>query len=120
MLFWYLQALVQFPDDVSASNAKAALDGHAVYDGGYNKVKLHLCCCVEFCCCMTTAVTGSDVLTACSIMVCTSKFGTRPVHSQLCSQQSICHAILASGFSSQHSSFAWMHHCCLAFQMCDA
>ena len=32
------QALVQFPDPVSASNAKQALEGHAIYDGGYNKV----------------------------------------------------------------------------------
>ena len=44
----HLQALVQFPDDVSASNAKAALDGHAVYDGGYNKVRLCLCCFVTY------------------------------------------------------------------------
>ncbi len=55
----HLQALVQFPDDVSASNAKAALDGHAVYDGGYNKVRLHLCGFAEVCCCMMAAVTRS-------------------------------------------------------------
>ncbi len=33
-----MQALVQFPDPVSASNAKQALEGHAIYDGGYNRV----------------------------------------------------------------------------------
>ena len=34
-----MQALVQFPDPVSASNAKQALEGHAIYDGGYNRVR---------------------------------------------------------------------------------
>ena len=33
-----LQALVQYPDPQSASNAKQALEGHAIYDGGYNRV----------------------------------------------------------------------------------
>ena len=33
------QALVQFPEPVSASNAKQALEGHAIYDGGYNRVR---------------------------------------------------------------------------------
>jgi hypothetical protein len=32
------QALVQYPDPTSASNAKQALEGHAIYDGGYNRV----------------------------------------------------------------------------------
>lgn len=34
------QALVQYPDTLSASNAKLALEGHAVYDGGYNRLRL--------------------------------------------------------------------------------
>jgi len=33
------QALVQYPDPGSAANAKAALEGHAIYDGGYNRVR---------------------------------------------------------------------------------
>ena len=33
-----VQALVQYPDGVSATNAMNALEGHAIYDGGYNKV----------------------------------------------------------------------------------
>ena len=37
------KALVQFPDPVSASNAKQALEGHAIYDGGYNRVRTVLC-----------------------------------------------------------------------------
>ena len=37
-----VQALVQFPDPVSASNAKQALEGHAIYDGGYNRVRTAL------------------------------------------------------------------------------
>ena len=32
------QALIQYADGVGAGNAKAALEGHAIYDGGYNKV----------------------------------------------------------------------------------
>jgi polypyrimidine tract-binding protein 2 len=32
------QALVQYPDQASAANAKMALEGHAIYDGGYNRV----------------------------------------------------------------------------------
>ena len=32
------QALIQFPDNTAAGNAKAALEGHAIYDGGYNRV----------------------------------------------------------------------------------
>ena len=35
-----LQALVQFPDEPTATTAKNALEGHAIYDGGYNKVGL--------------------------------------------------------------------------------
>lgn len=35
-----MQALIQFPDDLSAYNAKNALDGHAIYDGGFNRVSL--------------------------------------------------------------------------------
>ncbi|KAL3146648.1 hypothetical protein ABBQ32_000876 [Trebouxia sp. C0010 RCD-2024] len=34
------QALIQYPDPVSASNAKTALEGHAIYDGGYNRLKI--------------------------------------------------------------------------------
>ena len=34
----HLQALVQYSDAASAANAKAALEGHAIYDGGYNRV----------------------------------------------------------------------------------
>ncbi|KAK9828852.1 hypothetical protein WJX72_002413 [[Myrmecia] bisecta] len=34
------QALIQFPDPVSANNAKTALDGHAIYDGGFNRLKI--------------------------------------------------------------------------------
>jgi len=30
---------VQYPDPGSAANAKAALEGHAIYDGGYNRVR---------------------------------------------------------------------------------
>lgn len=33
-----MQALIQYPDPVSANNAKTALEGHAIYDGGYNRV----------------------------------------------------------------------------------
>jgi len=33
-----VQALVQYPEGVSATNAMNALEGHAIYDGGYNKV----------------------------------------------------------------------------------
>ena len=29
---------MQYPDPGSAANAKAALEGHAIYDGGYNRV----------------------------------------------------------------------------------
>ena len=36
-----LQALIQYPDPVSANNAKTALEGHAIYDGGYNRVSMH-------------------------------------------------------------------------------
>lgn len=36
-----LQALIQYPDPVSANNAKNALEGHAIYDGGYNRVSGH-------------------------------------------------------------------------------
>ncbi len=38
VLYWRAQALVQYPDPQSASNAKTALEGHAIYDGGYNRV----------------------------------------------------------------------------------
>eukprot|EP00884_Botryococcus_braunii_P007834 jgi/Botrbrau1/17051/Bobra.0258s0001.3 len=34
------QALIQFSDPSSAANAKHALEGHAVYDGGYNRLKI--------------------------------------------------------------------------------
>lgn len=33
-----MQALIQYPDPGSATNAKSALEGHAIYDGGYNRV----------------------------------------------------------------------------------
>ena len=33
-----MQALVQYPDGMSATNAMQALEGHAIYDGGYNRV----------------------------------------------------------------------------------
>lgn len=36
--FALLQALIQYPDPVAANNAKTALEGHAIYDGGYNRV----------------------------------------------------------------------------------
>lgn len=35
-----MQALIQYPDPVSANNAKTALEGHAIYDGGYNRVSI--------------------------------------------------------------------------------
>ncbi len=35
----YVQALIQYPDPGSATNAKVALEGHAIYDGGYNRVR---------------------------------------------------------------------------------
>lgn len=48
------QALVQYPDPGSAANAKAALEGHAIYDGGYNRVRnaslLALCLRAEHIC----------------------------------------------------------------------
>ncbi|KAA6421471.1 MAG: polypyrimidine tract-binding protein 1-like [Trebouxia sp. A1-2] len=31
------QALIQYPDPVAANNARTALEGHAIYDGGYNR-----------------------------------------------------------------------------------
>lgn len=34
------QALIQYNDAGSACNAKVALEGHAIYDGGYNRIKL--------------------------------------------------------------------------------
>ena len=34
------QALIQYADAVSAANAKTALEGHAIYDGGYNRVRI--------------------------------------------------------------------------------
>ncbi|KAK9861720.1 hypothetical protein WJX84_002519 [Apatococcus fuscideae] len=34
------QALIQYADPVSAANAKTALEGHAIYDGGYNRLKI--------------------------------------------------------------------------------
>ncbi|EIE19256.1 RNA-binding domain-containing protein [Coccomyxa subellipsoidea C-169] len=34
------QALIQYPDPLSATNAKSALEGHAIYDGGYNRLKI--------------------------------------------------------------------------------
>ncbi|BDA43810.1 probable polypyrimidine tract-binding protein 2 [Coccomyxa sp. Obi] len=34
------QALIQYPDPASATNAKVALEGHAIYDGGYNRLKI--------------------------------------------------------------------------------
>ena len=34
-----LQALVQYSNPTEAANAKAALEGHAIYDGGYNRVR---------------------------------------------------------------------------------
>lgn len=34
------QALIQYPDPVAANNAKTALEGHAIYDGGYNRLKI--------------------------------------------------------------------------------
>ncbi|KAK9864277.1 hypothetical protein WJX84_009138 [Apatococcus fuscideae] len=34
------QALIQYADAVSAANAKTALEGHAIYDGGYNRLKI--------------------------------------------------------------------------------
>ena len=36
----FKQVLIQFPDDMSASNAKNSLDGHSIYDGGFNRVSL--------------------------------------------------------------------------------
>ena len=38
------QALVQYPDAPSAANARGALDGHAIYDGGYNRVSMPCIC----------------------------------------------------------------------------
>ena len=35
-----LQALIQYPDPNSAGSAKQALEGHAIYEGGCNKVCL--------------------------------------------------------------------------------
>lgn len=35
-----LQALIQYPDPNSAGSAKQALEGHAIYEGGCNKVSL--------------------------------------------------------------------------------
>ena len=37
------QALIQYADAVSAANAKTALEGHAIYDGGYNRVRHWSC-----------------------------------------------------------------------------
>jgi hypothetical protein len=37
-----LQALIQYSDPMSAANAKQALEGHAIYDGGYNRVSIPL------------------------------------------------------------------------------
>ena len=38
-LTWHwAQALVQFPDEMIAEAAKQVLEGHAVYDGGFNRV----------------------------------------------------------------------------------
>ena len=37
------QALIQYADAVSAANAKTALEGHAIYDGGYNRVRPPSC-----------------------------------------------------------------------------
>ena len=39
-LFDALQALIQYPDPTSAGSAKQALEGHAIYEGGCNKVLL--------------------------------------------------------------------------------
>ena len=39
-LFEALQALIQYPDPTSAGSAKQALEGHAIYEGGCNKVSL--------------------------------------------------------------------------------
>jgi hypothetical protein len=36
--FCWLQALIQYADVMSASTAKAALEGHAIFEGGFNKV----------------------------------------------------------------------------------
>ena len=33
-----MQALVQYSNAAEAGSAKAALEGHAIYDGGYNRV----------------------------------------------------------------------------------
>ena len=45
---------MQYPDPGSAANAKAALEGHAIYDGGYNRVRnasfLALRSCTEHIC----------------------------------------------------------------------
>ena len=38
-MFYTVQALVQYPDGISATTAMTALEGHAIYDGGYNKVR---------------------------------------------------------------------------------
>ena len=38
-LFNALQALIQYPDPTSAGSAKQALEGHAIYEGGCNKVQ---------------------------------------------------------------------------------
>ena len=38
-MFHTVQALVQYPDGISATTAMTALEGHAIYDGGYNKVR---------------------------------------------------------------------------------
>lgn len=37
------QALVQYSNAVEAASAKAALEGHAIYDGGYNRVRTESC-----------------------------------------------------------------------------
>ncbi|CAK0779747.1 hypothetical protein CVIRNUC_004841 [Coccomyxa viridis] len=34
------QALIQYPDPTSAGSAKQALEGHAIYEGGCNKLKI--------------------------------------------------------------------------------
>ena len=33
------QALVQYSNAAEAASAKASLEGHAIYDGGYNRVR---------------------------------------------------------------------------------
>lgn len=46
---------MQYADAASAANAKAALEGHAIYDGGYNRV-----------CVSSAAATSSQCFVPCT------------------------------------------------------